>query len=135
MSSTEAPAYGDLVSTSTITSRNSKQRYVTVVFADSVSSVKFRVHNSKSSDPGVNPFHSGSLDTKFANEAHAFLFPVTKGMVYFIEVDMEVEAGWGDAVKLSWTMDPFKRRSATREELTPAPVATAPSSKRKKSSD
>jgi hypothetical protein len=133
MSTEAAPAYNELVSTSTITSRNSKQRYTTVVFAERVSSVKFRVHNSKSSEPGVNPFHSGSLDTKFVDETHAFLFPVTKGMIYFIEVEMEVEAGWGEPVKLSWTMDPFKRRSATREELTPAPVASAPSSKRKKS--
>ena len=122
------PDYSDLVTTSTITSRNSKQRYATVVFGDAVSGVKYRVHNSKSSDPSVNAYQSGTLDTKFVDENHAFLFPVTKGMIYFIEVEMDVE---GENVTLSWTLDPFKRRSASREELTPAPV-DAPLAKRKK---
>jgi hypothetical protein len=125
-----SPDYTDLVSTSTITSRNSKQRYATVVFDDVVASAKYRVHNSKSSEPCMNMYQSGRLDTKFTDQTHAFMFPVTKGMIYFIEVEMVMESG--SDVTLSWTLDPFKRRSASREELTPVAVA-APLSKRKKS--
>lgn len=112
----------DLVSTTVLSSRGDSKRYAAVVFDKRVTKVSYRVHNAKNGDPSMSVSQSGSLDTKLDDEGHAFMIPVTKGMVYFIEVVMEVNGGWNEPhATLTWMLDPFKRRQASREELTPAP--------------
>lgn len=111
----------DMVSTTMLSPRETGgQRYTSVVFDPAVSKVTYRVHCAKNGEPAAGVFQSGVLHTKLNDEKHAFVIPVTKGMVYFIEVCVDV--GGKDAV-LTWILEPFKRRQVSREELAPEPVA------------
>jgi hypothetical protein len=85
-----------------------------------VSKVSYRVHCAKNGEPAEGVYQSGVLETKLDGEKHAFVIPVTKGMVYFIEVCLDVDAGWNErSTLLTWVLEPFKRRQVSREELAP----------------
>ena len=122
METTSTPSVKDMVCTTMLSPRESGgQRYTSVVFDAEVSKVSYRVHCAKNGEPAEGVFQSGSLTSKLSGEKHAFVIPVTKGMVYFIEVCVDVDAGWQerDAV-LTWVLEPFKRRQVSREELAPS---------------
>jgi hypothetical protein len=111
----------DLVSTTVLSSRGDSKKYAAVAFDKRVTKASYRVHNAKNGDPSASVSQSGNLETKLPNEGHAFMIPVTKGMVYFIEVVMEVDGGWNEPqATLTWVLAPVKRRQASREERTPA---------------
>ena len=112
------PTVQDMVSTTMLAPRESGgQRYNSVAFDPSVSKVTYRVHCAKNGHPVTGVFQSGVLATKLSGEKHAFVIPVTKGMVYFIEVCVDVDS---ESVLLTWVLDPFKRRQVSREELAPS---------------
>lgn len=114
----------ELVCTTMLSPRESGgQRYTSVVFDASVSKVAYRVHCAKNGEPAAGVFQSGAVETKLQGEKHAFVIPVTKGMVYFIELCMEVESGESGVV--TWVLEPFKRRQVSREELAPSDKAEA----------
>ena len=120
MSSPSEPVdLSKLVSTTILSSRGDSNRYAGVVFDPRVTNVSYRVSHAKNGEPARNVSQSGVLESKLDDKGHSFLVPVTRGMVYFIEVEMEVDGGWNESkATLSWVLDPFKRRPA----LTPAPA-------------
>ena len=114
MSETPTQIAADLVTTTMLAPRDtSAQRYTSVVFHESVSRVAYRVHHAKNTLPAPAAIQSGVLETKLHGEKHTFTIPVTKGMVYFIELDIDGET-------VSWFLEPFKRRQVSRAELAPS---------------
>lgn len=120
-SSAVPPAHpAELVSTSMLRPRASgEQAYAAVSFDSRVEKVAYRVFQAKNGDPQPGVHQSGELHTKLPGANHAFVIPVCKGMVYFVEVTMSSGKEGCSPATLTWLYDPFKRRAVTREELAP----------------
>lgn len=110
--------FASLVSSSMMRPRKAGESFASVCFDPKVSHVNYKVYETK---VGVSAssaaLMSGELVDKLCEAGHSFVFPVSKGMVYFIVIEACVG---GEVGHLTWLLDPFKRRQAA---AVPAPDA------------
>lgn len=99
-----------LVSSSMMRPRTGGNAVASVSFDPKIHAVEFKVYETKAGTSASGAvFMTGELCDKLPGAGHSFVFPVTKGMVYFmlISVSDGVERG-----ELSWLLDPFKRKQS-----------------------
>lgn len=118
----------DMVSTSVVRSRSGGPSYVVVTLDERMTNVGYTVYPTVSDGEPVSGFClSGKLHDKFKTEGHSFVFPVEKKTLYFIVLSCNVEDTGveHEDVKVTWLMDPFKRRQVSRKDVAPAEVPAA----------
>jgi hypothetical protein len=121
MSTTTIPtAASDLVFTNVVSTRAAgAKKFASVTFHPETESVEYRVTPTNGDVFMVERPFAGVASGKEL----AFIFPVTKGFTYFINVTIHIGGG---SHNVSWLYDPFKRRAVPKSEVAPAGVAAAP---------
>ena len=100
-------------------SRKGTDKMVEVKFAPSVTGVSYTVHSLSSEISGPNSCQ-GSVSSAADDHDISFTFPVKKKTHYLIKVAMHVGE---DEHHAEWVLDPFKRRTVTKEDVAPAATA------------
>jgi len=113
--------FAPLVSSTMMRPRDGGSAIASVSFDPKIRGVEFKVYETKlgTSASGAM-FMSGELGDKPADASHSFVFPVTKGMVYFMLITVD---DGGERGHLTWLFNPFKRKQGAATLPKPADAA------------